>query len=217
MIQIKTFYFNELRVCTYVLWDETNECIIVDPGCETPSEQQRLQKFIAENNLKPVLVVNTHAHFDHVLGNLFVTKTYAVPSAVSEADKQLLAKVAQQSAMFGYSVAQPPAPEVTLTEKEPLRFGHSQLQVLETPGHSPGGVCLYSAADKFVLTGDTLFQESVGRTDLPGGDFDALMNSILTKLMILPDDTNVYPGHGFATTIGDEKRTNPFIVEHLNT
>ncbi|MDR2359608.1 MAG: MBL fold metallo-hydrolase [Prevotellaceae bacterium] len=211
-MQLKVFYFNELRVCTYVLWDETKECIIVDPGCESASEQQRLQEFIANNQLKPVMVVNTHAHFDHVLGNLFVVKTYSVPSAVHEGDTQLLARVAQQSAMFGFAVAQPPMPSRLLTEEEPVRFGHSQLQVLHTPGHSPGGICLYAAEDKFLLSGDTLFQESIGRTDLSGGNYEQLINSIRHKLMTLPDDVKVFPGHGPATSIGEEKRNNPFIA-----
>ncbi|MDR3351052.1 MAG: MBL fold metallo-hydrolase [Prevotellaceae bacterium] len=210
-MQLKVFYFNELRVCTYVLWDETKECIIVDPGCESESERQRLRKFIAENELKPVLIVNTHAHFDHVLGNLFVAKTYSIPSAMHEGDAPLLAKVAQQSAMFGLAVAQPPMPGRLLTEEEPVRFGHSQLQALCTPGHSPGGICLYAEDDRFVLSGDTLFQESIGRTDLPGGNYEQLIDSIRNKLMTLPDDVKVFPGHGPATSIGYERRNNPFI------
>ncbi len=211
MINVKTFYFNELRVCTYILWDETRECIIVDAGCESASEQQRIVKFVAENNLKPVLLVNTHAHFDHVMGNLFVIQTYNIPSAIHEADVPMLAKVAQQSAMFGMSVQQPPAASVMLTENEPLRFGNSQLQVLHTPGHTKGCICLYSAADKFVLTGDTLFAESIGRTDLPGGSYDDIIESIHTKLMALPDDVLVLPGHGPSTTIGHERLSNPFM------
>ncbi|MDR3134140.1 MAG: MBL fold metallo-hydrolase [Prevotellaceae bacterium] len=210
-MQLKVFYFNELRVCTYVLWDETKECIIVDPGCESANEQQRLQQFITENQLKPVQVVNTHAHFDHVLGNLFVAKTYSIPSAIHEGDVQLLEKAAQQSAMFGFTVKPPPLPDRLLTEEEPVCFGHSQLQVLHTPGHSPGGICLYAADDKFVLSGDTLFQESIGRTDLTGGNYDQLLDSIHTKLMTLPDEVRVFPGHGPATSIGEEKRNNPFI------
>ncbi|MDR0729637.1 MAG: MBL fold metallo-hydrolase [Prevotellaceae bacterium] len=211
MINVKTFYFNELRVCTYILWDETGECIIVDPGCESASEQQRLQRFIAGNALTPVLVVNTHAHFDHVLGNLFATQTYAIPSAVHEADTVLLARTTQQSALFGFQVAQPPTAGILLTEDEPVRFGHAQLQVLHTPGHTPGGICLYAADAGFVLSGDTLFAGSIGRTDLPGGHYDTLLHSIRTKLMTLPDVVNVLPGHGPATTIGEERRHNPFI------
>ncbi|MDR2362189.1 MAG: MBL fold metallo-hydrolase [Prevotellaceae bacterium] len=211
MINVKTFYFNELRVCTYILWDETSECIIVDPGCESTSEQQRLQRFITGNALTPVLVVNTHAHFDHVLGNLFATKTYAIPSAVHEADTALLAKTTQQSALFGFQVAQPPVATVFLTENEPVRFGHAKLQVLHTPGHTPGGICLYAASDGFILSGDTLFAGSIGRTDLPGGHYDTLLQSIRTKLMPLPDTIKVLPGHGPTTTIGEERRNNPFI------
>lgn len=213
MIQIKTFYFNALRVCTYILWDETRECIIVDPGCESPGEQQRLHKFITENTLKPVLLVNTHAHFDHVMGNLFVQDTFSIPSAIQEDDKPLLERVAQQSSLFGFVVPQPPPPALLLTEKEPVRFGHSQLRVLHTPGHSRGGVCLYAEPDKFVLTGDTLFEGGIGRTDLPGGNYGDLVNSIMTKLAVLPEDVKVYPGHGLPTTIGTEKQNNPYIIE----
>ena len=212
MINTKTFYFNDLRVCTYILWDETKECVIVDAGCESASEQNRLQKFITENNLRPVMLINTHAHFDHVLGNLFVSDTYSIPSAIHEDDMLLLSKVSQQTAMFGLEVKQPPMATVFLTEKEPVRFGHSQLQVLHTPGHTLGGICLYSAEDKFVLVGDTLFNESIGRTDLPGGNYDDLMNSIRTKLMTLPDETVVFSGHGAASTIGYEKLNNPYIA-----
>jgi len=211
MIHVKTFYFNELRVCTYILWDDTQECIIVDAGCENSSEQQRMVKFISDNQLKPVLLVNTHAHFDHVLGSVFTMNTYHIPNAIHEADVPLLAAVAQQSALFGISVQQPPAATVMLTETTPLRFGHSQLQVLHTPGHTKGCICLYSAADKFILTGDTLFAESIGRTDLPGGSYDEIMDSLRNKLLTLPDDIQVLPGHGSTTTIGHERMNNPFI------
>ncbi|MDR1681276.1 MAG: MBL fold metallo-hydrolase [Prevotellaceae bacterium] len=211
MIQIKTFYFNELRVCTYLLWDATRECLIVDPGCESAGEQQRLRKFIADNALVPVLAVNTHGHFDHVLGNLFVTRTYAIPSAIHAADGPLLTKTAQQAALFGFQAEQPPEATILLTEDRPVCFGHAQLQALHTPGHTPGGICLYAPEAGFVLSGDTLFAGSIGRTDLPGGDYDALLDSIHTKLMTLPDGVAVYPGHGPETTIGEERRNNPFI------
>ena len=211
MNHVKTFYFNELRVCTYILWDDTQECLIVDPGCESAREQQRLRRFIIDHALTPTLVVNTHAHFDHVLGNLFVTTTYAVASAIHEADSAMLANVSQQSALFGFQVEQPPAATVLLTENEPVRFGHTRLQVLHTPGHTPGGICLYAADAGFVLSGDTLFAGSIGRTDLPGGNYDALIRSIRSKLMTLPDETSVLPGHGPATTIGEERRNNPFL------
>jgi len=204
-VNTKTFYFNEIRVRTYIVWDDTQECLIIDPGCGSENEQQRLMRFIADSKLKPVLTVNTHAHFDHVMGNAFVARTYGVPGALHKADLPLLEITVQQSALFGCIVEQPPMPAVWLSEEQPVRFGNAQLQVLCTPGHSPGGVCLYSAADKLLFSGDTLFAGGIGRTDLAGGNYDTLLNSITTKLMSLPDDVEVLPGHGPSTTIGNER------------
>jgi glyoxylase-like metal-dependent hydrolase (beta-lactamase superfamily II) len=213
MIQVKTFYFNELRECTYVLWDDTNACVVVDPGMERESERVRLQQFITEHRLQPVAMLNTHGHFDHVMGNAFLARTYGVKGYIHAGDRTLLENTAEYGAMFGYKIEQPPAPAGFLTDGEPFRFGHTQLQVLHTPGHSKGGVSLYAPAGKFVLTGDTLFQGNIGRVDLPGGDFDEIMQSLATKLMPLPDDTVVYPGHGLPSTIGEERRSNPYITE----
>jgi glyoxylase-like metal-dependent hydrolase (beta-lactamase superfamily II) len=213
MIHVKTFYFNELRECTYVLWDETRECVIVDPGAGNENEQKRLQKFIDGNQLKPVAMLNTHGHFDHILANAFLARIYGVKSYIHEDDNVLLEKTNEFGTMFGYKIEQPPAVSGFLKEGKPFRFGHTELLVLHTPGHSKGGVCFYSPEDKFVLTGDTLFQGNIGRVDLPGGDFNEMINSLTNKLMTLPDDTIVYPGHGFPTTIGEEKRTNPYVEE----
>lgn len=215
MITLKVFYCNELRECTYVLSDDSKECVIVDCGCGNDNECSRLEKYIRENSLKPVMMVNTHGHFDHAMGNSFLAKTYNIPGAVHLADEKLLAQTADIAAGFGYEVENPPKPSIYLEDGQALTFGHSQLQVLHTPGHSKGGVCLYSPDDHFVLTGDTLFQGCIGRTDLPGGDYDEIMDSLFKKLLTLPDDTVVYPGHGPASTIGDEKLTNPFITERL--
>ncbi|MDR3184586.1 MAG: MBL fold metallo-hydrolase [Prevotellaceae bacterium] len=213
MIQVKTFYFNELRECTYVLWDETCACVVVDPGAESDSERRRLQQFIADNGLRPEAILNTHGHFDHVLGNAFLARVYGIKSYIHAGDRLLLEKTNEYGSMFGYKIEQPPAAAGFLTEDEPFCFGPSQLQVLHTPGHSKGGVCFYAPADKFVLTGDTLFQGNIGRVDLPGGDFDEIMESLSKKLMLLPDDTVVYPGHGLPSTIGEEKRSNPYVAE----
>lgn len=212
MIQVKTFYFNELRECTYVLWDDAGACVVVDAGAESEREQRRLQEFITKQQLRPTAMLNTHGHFDHVLGNAFLARTYGIKSYIHAGDRTLLEKTNEYGAMFGYRIEQPPAAAGFLSDDEPVRFGHAQLQVLHTPGHSKGGVCFYSPGDKFVLTGDTLFRGNIGRVDLPGGDFDEIMES-LAKLMTLPDDTVVYPGHGLPSTIGDERRGNPYINE----
>jgi glyoxylase-like metal-dependent hydrolase (beta-lactamase superfamily II) len=213
MIQVKTFYFNELRECTYVLWDETKACVVVDPGAESERERQRLQAFIAEHQLQPTAILNTHGHFDHVMANAFVARTYGVGSYIHAGDRALLENTTEYGHMFGYQIEQPPAPAGLLTDGQLFSFGQSQLQVLHTPGHSKGGVCFYAPHDKFVLTGDTLFEGNIGRVDLPGGDFDEIMESLSRKLMPLPDDTVVYPGHGPASTIGQERRHNPYIAE----
>ena len=211
MLNIKTFYFNDLRECTYVVWDETNECVIIDPGCHSESEKERLEKFIETNNLKPVMLLNTHGHFDHVMGNAFVANRWNITTHINPDDKPYLEKSAGYGDMFGYKIEEPPRDTVDLKEGQILKIGDSHLKVMYTPGHSLGGVCFYNEEDKFVFTGDTLFAGSIGRTDLPGGDYDLLMESLLGKLVKLGEEYNVYPGHGPATTIGHELSTNPFL------
>jgi len=214
-MQMKIFYFNELRVCTYLLWDNTQECVIVDCGCGNEHEFHRLQKFIADNSLKPVLLLNTHGHFDHAIGNAFVMKTYGIKSYIHAEDEKWLFQTAEIAKDFGYQVENPPPPAGFLEDGQIIRFGHSSLQVLHTPGHTKGSVCFYASEDNFILSGDLLFQGSIGRTDLPGGDYDEIMESLFTKIIPLPESTAVYPGHGRATTIHEEKLTNPFITERM--
>lgn len=210
-MQIKTFYFNDLRECTYVLWDETGECVIVDPGCYSESEKGRLEKFINENSLKPVMLLNTHGHFDHIMGNAFVSEKWGVKTYIHADDRPHLERAVQYSNMFGYNVEMPSLETVNLNDGDTLSFGNSHLKVMTTPGHTRGGVSFYSELDKFVLTGDALFAGSIGRTDLPGGDYDQLMESLLNKVINLGDEYTVYPGHGPATTIANEKNSNPFL------
>lgn len=210
MIQIKTFYFNDLRECSYVVYDQTKECLIVDPGCQTKSEQDRLVKFIESNNLKPVKLICTHGHFDHVMGNAFVTQQWNVRTYIHPQDKGQLERAQQYCQMFGYSIDQPPLDTIDIVEGEPICFGESKLDVIHTPGHTRGGVCFYSLEDKFIITGDSLFAGSIGRTDLPGGDYDALMESLLKKICVL-GDLKVLPGHGPESTIAQELNTNPFL------
>jgi len=213
-MQVKIFYFNELRVCTYVLWDDTRECVIVDCGCSSENECRRLQKFIADNDLKPTMLLNTHGHFDHAIGNAFCAKTFKIKNFIHVGDKAMLAQAANVAMGFGYRIETPPPPDGYLEDGQILRFGNSTLLVLHTPGHSKGSVCFYSPEERFILTGDLLFQGCIGRTDLPGGDYEEIMESLLKKIVPLSEDTVVHPGHGPATTIREEKQTNPYITEN---
>ncbi|MEA5005477.1 MAG: MBL fold metallo-hydrolase [Rikenellaceae bacterium] len=213
MIKTKTFYFNDLRECTYVVWDDTGECVIIDPGCQSDSERERLKKFIEANNLKPVKLLNTHGHFDHVMGNAFVTKTWGVKTYINPLDKPQLERAFSYGDMFGYKIEQPPVDTIDLNDGDRITFGESHLCVLTTPGHTRGGVCFYTddQDSKIVFVGDSLFAGSIGRTDLPGGDYDDLMNSLLKRIVGLGDDFRVLPGHGPETTISHELSTNPFL------
>ncbi|MCK9627191.1 MAG: MBL fold metallo-hydrolase [Bacteroidales bacterium] len=213
MIKTKTFYFNDLRECTYVVWDDTRECVIIDPGCQSDSERERLKKFIETNNLKPVKLLNTHGHFDHVMGNAFVTKTWGVKTYINPQDKPQLERAFSYGEMFGYSIEQPPADTVDVNDGDKIGFGESYLKVITTPGHTRGGVCYYTEEqdNKIVFAGDSLFAGSIGRTDLPGGDYDDLMNSLLKKIVELGGDYKVLSGHGPETTISRELDTNPFL------
>ena len=211
MIQVKTFYLNDLRECCYILYDETGECVIIDPGCQTPNEQERIVKFIESNGLKPVKLLCTHGHFDHIMGNAFVTRKWNIPTYIHPEDKGQMERAQQYCQMFGYSIEQPPLDTIDLKEGTPVTFGNSSLEVLHTPGHTRGGVCFYSAPDKIIITGDSLFAGSIGRTDLPGGDYDMLMESLLGKICKVAPESRVFPGHGPETTIGQELQTNPFL------
>ena len=212
MIQIKTFYFNDLRTCCYLLWDQTNEAILIDPGCATQSERERLKKFIVHERLTPRFVVNTHAHFDHVMGNAFVCAQWEIKTCIHPAEIEMLEQASYYSRMFNLDMEQPPVDTIPLSEQTPIRFGESQLQVIETPGHTPGGISLIASHERFLISGDTLFAGSIGRTDLPGGDFDQLMTSITQKIFPLGSPLRILPGHGPETTLSYEMSHNPFLV-----
>jgi hydroxyacylglutathione hydrolase len=205
------FTFNPFSENTYVLHDETGECVIIDPGCYEKEEQDTLRAFITENKLKVVLLLNTHCHIDHVFGNHFVADTYQVPFLIHPDDLPVLKAVPVYAPSYGFPHYQAAEPSGFLKPGENIRFGKTELQVLFTPGHAPGHVVFYHADSKVCLGGDVLFQRSIGRTDLPGGDFDTLIRSIRTQLFTLPDSVRVYPGHGPSTTIGEEKQFNPFL------
>lgn len=210
-MQVKIFYVNDLRECCYVVYDKTGECVIIDPGLQTDKEKERVVKFIESNNLKPVKLLCTHGHFDHVMGNAFVTRTWNIPTYIHPLDKGQLERVQQYCQMFGYNIEQPPLDTTDIEDGGEITFGESRLAVIHTPGHTRGGVCYYSEAEKIIFTGDTLFAGSIGRTDLPGGDYDEIMNSLHAKIMAVDPDSVVYPGHGPESTIAHEAVTNPFL------
>ncbi len=210
-MNIKKFTFNPIEVNAIVLWDETLECVIIDAACFYPHEQEKLKLFIETLHLKPVKLLNTHGHFDHLLGNEFVKSTWGLSSEIHIKDKYLVEQASGQSLLFGMSIANPPVPGHFFEDGEIIRFGNSALKVICVPGHSPGSVAFYSEADQLLIAGDILFCGSVGRTDLPGGSHEQLISGIKEKLMILNPQVKVYCGHGPETTIGAEKDNNPYL------
>lgn len=211
MISIQQFAFNPYRENTYVLFDESSECVIIDPGMSDANEQNQLVQFIKENKLKPVLLLNTHCHIDHVLGNKFVYDNWSLKPQFHAAELPILQAIPGYAPQMGFDYELSPEPEVFLGETGTVKFGNSQLELIFAPGHSPAHLCFYAAADNFLIGGDVLFYTSIGRTDLPGGNHAQLINSIKNNLFILPNDCKVYPGHGQFTTIGFEKQHNPFL------
>lgn len=213
MIQIHSFTFNPFQENTYILYDETKECVIIDPGCYTEEEKSALSGFINDKGLKPVKLLLTHAHIDHVLGNNYLCGKYKLKIEMNVIEKELLKSAELYGEMWGIKVEPSPAPEVFLAEGDEVKFGNSTLQIIFTPGHSPGSICFYNPEGKFIIAGDVLFHGSIGRTDLPGGDYDTLIRSITEKVFPLGDEYKVYPGHGPSTTIAHEKKFNPFVGE----
>jgi hydroxyacylglutathione hydrolase len=211
MITLKNFIFNELEVNTIVLHDESGACLIVDPGCKNPVQQQHLKKYITENNLRPECIFLTHGHFDHVAGIAWTRNEFSCPILMHRDDLFLLRDSVQHAALFGIKVEAPPMPDRYLEEGDSLRLGTTDIAILHVPGHSPGSICLYMASASLLICGDVLFKGSIGRTDLFGGDYDLLIRGIKEKLMKLPRETEVWPGHGPSTTIGAEYDTNPFL------
>jgi hydroxyacylglutathione hydrolase len=210
MLKIQLFVFNPLQENTFVLFDETNECVVIDPGCADEAERYEIAEFISHNNLKIKFLLNTHCHVDHVLGNYFIKEKFKAPLLIHEKDLATLKAVKIYAPHYGFFQYDDSDPDGFLKEGDVVKFGNQSLSVLFVPGHAPGHIAFYDASNKYVIGGDVLFYNSIGRTDLPGGSFDVLINSIQQKFFSLPDDTTVYPGHGPETTIGYEKKTNPF-------
>ncbi len=211
MIKVQKFVVNPFQENAYLLYDETGSCVLVDMGSYTVEEKKEVLFFIENNQLEPVMIINTHCHVDHLLGNSFFKNKFKVSIAAHSDDEFMIDKAVEYGSVFGFEVEEPPPLDSYLEEGKAITFGSSSLEVFHVPGHSPGSVALYSSEDAFVITGDVLFDGGIGRTDLPGGDYDTLIRSITEKLLVLPDEAKVYPGHGPETTIGEEKRFNPFL------
>ena len=216
-MKIARLIFNPLQENTYVVWDESLEAVVIDAGNMSERENAILEQFLSERGLKPVYALNTHGHFDHLMGVEFLRQRYGAKFAVSSKDKFLVENATQSAELFGVRAGDmPDTIDVDLEGMQSISFGQSELQIISTPGHTPGHVTFYEPEAKLLFTGDTLFRESIGRTDLPGGDYSWIMKSILDKIMPLGDEVKVYPGHGETTDIGHESMYNPFVVEVMN-
>ena len=211
MITIEKFTFNSFQVNTYLLYDETKECILVDVACQDQNEREELHAFIKSNNLIIKAIINTHNHVDHILGNGFAKSTFEAPLLAHKNGEQFIRTAPASAQMFGFAFSETVYPDRYVDEGDKIEFGNSSLEVLHTPGHADGSICLHNPKQKIIIVGDVLFRDSIGRTDLPTGDYDLLNENIKKKLFTLPDETVVYPGHGPATTIGEEVMNNPFV------
>ena len=212
MAEVISLTFNAFQENTYLVVDErTRACVIFDPGCFDQGEKEILKNYIAKEALKPVRLINTHCHLDHIFGNKFVSDTFNLPLEIHQGELVVLQAAPQVAAFYGLPTPDlSPEPGRFIEEGEEIVFGDTVLKAIFTPGHSPASLSFYCEQSNFIIAGDVLFQGSIGRTDLPGGDFDTLINVIRTKFFTLPDKTVVYSGHGPKTTIGDEKKFNPF-------
>jgi hydroxyacylglutathione hydrolase len=211
MLHVKIFLFNPLEENTYLVYNESNECIIIDPGCYYDDEKAQVAGFITKNSLKPVKLLNTHCHLDHVFGNKFIAEEYGLTLQIHPNEKKMLDLAPSSGLMWNIPFDNYQGELIWLNEDTTIELGADVLKILFLPGHSPGSLGFYSENQGFVISGDVLFQLSIGRTDLPGGNFDVLEKSIRSVLYTLPDETVIYPGHGPTTTVGQEKRLNPYV------
>lgn len=211
MIKVKVFTFSPVQENTYVLYNEQNKAIIIDPGCYFSAEQETLKNFITDTQLEPVRLLNTHCHLDHVFGNKWVSETWNLELYLHEGEQQMLQLAPLSGEKWGLPFQNYKGPLHFLAEGDTISLGNDALQVILAPGHSPASICFYCEKQAFLIGGDVLFRESIGRTDLPGGNHETLLKSIREKLFVLPDEVVVYSGHGEPTTIGHEKRNNPFL------
>jgi len=210
MFKIKSFTFSPIRENTYILYNEI-ECIIIDPGCYFDDEREILKNFIDQHNLRPSYLLNTHCHLDHVFGNKYVSETFGLKLHLHENEKKVLKFAPASGLMWNMPFDNYAGELIIFKEGDKILLGDDELLVIETPGHSPGSVSFYCEKQHFVIGGDVLFKGSIGRTDLPGGNHQTLLKSIEEKLLVMPDETVVYSGHGEPTTIGEEKIHNPYL------
>jgi hydroxyacylglutathione hydrolase len=210
MLEVQSFTFNPFEENTYLLYDETRACVIVDPGCYEQDERFELESFISDHNLEVKLLLNTHCHVDHVLGNYFIKEKYKVKLLIHQNEEAVLKAVKVYASSYGINQYHDATADGFLDEHDQVTFGNQTLKVLFVPGHSPGHIAFYHEQSGVLIGGDVLFYNSIGRTDLPGGNYNTLISSIHQKLFTLPDQTRVLPGHGPETSIGFEKKTNPF-------
>jgi glyoxylase-like metal-dependent hydrolase (beta-lactamase superfamily II) len=211
MSAVYSFTFNPFYENTYIIAGDNKDCWIIDPGCYMAEERNQIVRFIEEKQLKPVKLINTHCHLDHIFGNSFIAKTYSLQPSWHRKEDVIMKGAPLAAMMFGVKAPEYVSPGEHLVENTEMELDGEVFRLLLTPGHSPGSICFYNQAKSYVIAGDVLFKGSIGRTDLPGGDYDTLIQSIHTQLMVLPDETIVYNGHGPVTTIGEERRHNPFL------
>lgn len=210
---VKKFVFSPFMENTYIIWNnQTNEGAVIDPGCNSESERDELQKFIKENSITLKYLINTHCHIDHIFGNAFIKNNYDVKFIAPEEDSFLLKNAVEQAEMFAVKMEPSPEPEEFIYDGMAIDLGDIKNEFLFTPGHTPGEYSIYFEDEKICFTGDVLFKEGIGRTDLSGGNTDTILNSIKTRLLTLPQDTKIYPGHGEESTILHEKQNNPFLT-----
>ncbi|MFA3781847.1 MBL fold metallo-hydrolase [Melioribacteraceae bacterium 4301-Me] len=213
MIEIKKFVFNPFQENTYLIWDTNSKCTaVVDPGCSSPYEEQQIADFIKTNLLSIKFLINTHCHIDHILGNKFIKENYKCEFWAPDKDVFMLKLMEEHAKNFGMNLKESPQPDKLISEEIELNLDGTIGKFLFTPGHTPGEYCIYFPLESVCITGDVLFKEGIGRTDLWGGDYNLLINSIKTKLFTLPEDVKIYPGHGEPSTIGYEKLHNPFLI-----
>lgn len=210
MLNIKKFTFNPVGVNAYLLWDATREAVLIDPACFYQEEEETLSRFVEDKQLTIKHLLNTHGHFDHLMGNSFAQGKWNLITKIHPYDLPMVDQAGEFAKWFGLSLEQP-REAIALEPDAAITFGNTILKVIHVPGHSPGSVAYYHEADGILIVGDILFEGSVGRTDLPGGNHATLISGIKEKLLILDEEVKVYPGHGNATTIGREKWSNPFL------
>ncbi|MEO6836967.1 MAG: MBL fold metallo-hydrolase [Ginsengibacter sp.] len=211
MFQIKVFTFNPVQENTYLLYNEYKECIIIDPGCYFDYEKEELKSFINLNKFQPKILLNTHCHLDHVFGNKFIAEEYKITLKTHSLEKPILEMAPTSGLMFNLPFDNYQGEVIYIEEGDKISLRDDQLEVILVPGHSPGSICFYCEKQHFIIGGDVLFQNSIGRTDLPFGNQEDLLRNIREKLFILPDDVKVYSGHGTTTNIGIEKKENPYV------